>query len=424
MNRISFLLFFLLISQMQSAVSQNHEFSRLVEQKKFTELKKRLQRQGIDHDTKNMYQAILLNVFSKPALSNDIIGGILKNGKLLSDSIRFMLLQTQHDNYVKMFNYFRGYETKKYLLDNYSPFFKNENLDDEIQILNILKALKDEAPQYIADFHKKTLPISNNFIGVQTIPVKINSTTYSFIFDTGAGFSTISNSMATILKLKILDKESISIKGGVTGLSTKVKLGIADKIDIGDIVVNNVVFLVFPDSSLTINLKEGKFLLEPILGFPVIKELGSITVHTDKIEIDSYSTEVREPNMAVDFLKPILFLNYKGSDLPFTFDTGAGHSILTEVFYNNYKNIVEKEGVANIRKFSGAGGTKDFKVFELPIIHFRIFEDTITLKHIDVSIEKISTANDVYYGNLGQDLIKQYRSMTMNFQGSWIKFNK
>lgn len=425
MKIITFLLLGVLVLKIQPAASQNTELTRLVEQRKYTELQRRLANEKINKNTKKIYQSILLNVFGQAGKSNEMIEKVLKKNRPLADSIRFLLLQTQHDNFVKLFNYVKAYETKQFLLDRYSSFYKNETIKDEINVLSILKALKDEAPQTISGIKEQIVPITKNLIGLQTIPVSVDNSTYSFIFDTGAGFSTITDSMASVLKLKILDKELISIKGGVTGLGTNVKLGIAEAIRIGNIEVKNAVFLVFPDSSLTIDLKEEKFKLEPILGFPVIKELGSITVYTDKLQIsDAGNNKSSQPNMAIVFLKPIIFLNYNGEDLPFTFDTGAGHSVLTEVFYNRFKNMVEQSGTAKTQVYGGAGGTKNFKVFALPSIQFMNFGDTITIRNIDVSTEKIATGNNVYYGNLGQDLIKQYPSMTINFRESWIKFNK
>lgn len=323
MKLISFLILCVLVLKIQFAASQNIELTNLVEQRRYTELQKRLTNEKINKNAKRIYQSVLLNVFSQADKSNGMIEKVLKRNRSLIDSIRYLLLQTQHDNFVKLFNYAKAYETKQFLLDRYSSFYESETMKDEINILNILKALKDEAPQTISGI-KEQLPITKNLIGLQTIPVSVDNLTYSFIFDTGAGFSTITDSMAKVLKLKIHDKESISIKGGITGLGTNVRLGIAEKINMGNIEVKNVVFLVFPDSSLTIELKEGKFKLEPILGFPVIKELGSITVHTDKLQISNAgNNKSSQPNMAIVFLKPIIFLNYNGEDLPFTFDTGA-----------------------------------------------------------------------------------------------------
>ena len=85
--------------------------------------------------------------------------------------------------------------------------------------------------------------------------------------------------------------------------------------------------------------------------------------------------------------------------------------------------MVDRLGKDTVERYGGAGGMKDFKVKVLPLLEFKNLNDIIRMENISVSTEAIHTGDDVYYGNIGQDLIKQYPSMTIDFNQSWIRFN-
>jgi hypothetical protein len=420
------LLILALLSVSYSAQAQRPDLDKLIEEKRFTELRDKIRTGGIAESHFDLYQCVVLNVFGRAAESNKVIDRILTSGGKLSDSAMNRVLETQHSNYVKLFNYKKAYETKKYLMDKYLSFTKEEDRFDEQQSMNIWQSIQDVAPQQVIQSDRVEIPITiDPILKLQRIPLKKNGTEYSFIFDTGAGISTTTDSMAEVLGLKIYDKVPVVIKGGLTGMGTNVRLGIADKIMIGAIEVRNVLFLVFPDKALTFEGgPNGTLKLDAILGFPVIKELGTLTLYSNKMVISKDDAKDRyRSNMAIEYLKPIIYFNYEGEDLPFTFDSGADQTVLTEVFYNKYKLMVDAEGKKKKESYGGAGGIKEFNVLVLPSLKFTSLGENIILKQVSVSTDAIHTGDDVYYGNLGQDLIKQYKSMTINFHDSWIKFN-
>ena len=64
-------------------------------------------------------------------------------------------------------------------------------------------------------------------------------------------------------------------------------------------------------------------------------------------------------------------MNFQGEALPFTFDSGTGTSLLTEVFYETYKDWVDRNGQAKDEQSGGAGGIKTMRVVLLPTINFQ-----------------------------------------------------
>src|SRR5438270_12536001 len=101
------------------------------------------------------------------------------------------------------------------------------------------------------------------------IPVRNEAGAFSGVFDTRANISTITQTCAKKLGLRLLSV-SYNEGSGATGIQFKTGLGVADSLYIGDLLVRNVVFQVMPDSILYI--APVKFQLNMIIGFPVIAQ--------------------------------------------------------------------------------------------------------------------------------------------------------
>ncbi len=87
---------------------------------------------------------------------------------------------------------------------------------------------------------------------------------------------------------------------------------------------------------------------------------------------------------------------------------------------NNQKEIDEFYKPEKV-SFSGAAGNKEFDGYSITL-DITILDKKITLKDIKVLTEEIKDSKTIY-GNIGQDLIKQFNKMTMNFERMFIKFD-
>jgi hypothetical protein len=72
-------------------------------------------------------------------------------------------------------------------------------------------------------------------------------------------------------------------------------------------------------------------------------------------------------------------------------------------------------------KFAGAGGNVEMDGF-LINLDLKIFDKKITLKEVQLLKTKVKK-DEIVYGNIGQDLIKQFNKMTLNFDQMFIKFD-
>jgi hypothetical protein len=68
----------------------------------------------------------------------------------------------------------------------------------------------------------------------------------------------------------------------------------------------------------------------------------------------------------------------------------------------------------------GAGGNVEYEGFVIQHT-FHIGDKPIALKKINLLKSKIK--NETVYGNIGQDIIRQFSKMTLNFKDMFIHFN-
>ncbi len=372
-------------------------------------------------EARTIYGAVLLNAFGDADSSSKLLRQVEKPSSIEDDTLRHFYFSTLYDNEVKLFHYKNAATSGAYLLKHFSSFYTPAELSDEKQALVIWNAFKNISPQAISQPDTTFIPLKKDIAGLWNLPVSVCDSTYDFVYDSGAGISTITESFANLLGVTIIDKVTVPIKGGVTGIETLSRLGIATQLKIKDMLIENCVFLVFPDSALS--FANGAYKIRGIIGFPVIKEMGTLHFTVNQLlAIKNDRQSEAHKNMIIDQLKPIVYLQYKSDLLPFTFDSGAVTSIFSDVFYKRYKEELDNTGKPIAQTVTGTSGSATLAILQIPQLELLCLDQKIVLKDVDVSKERISTNADVYYGNLGQDMIKQFKKLVINFKECHIHF--
>jgi hypothetical protein len=133
-------------------------------------------------------------------------------------------------------------------------------------------------------------------------------------------------------------------------------LGIADELRLPSITVYHAAFLIFPDSALTFG--GGAYAIHGIIGCPIIKELPQFILTEQQLLVPRRAKEPsKTPNLYLDMLKPVFYLTYQGEELPFTFDSGAQETLLSEVFYRRYRTSAMAGAIQGKQEVGGVGGT-------------------------------------------------------------------
>ncbi|MDQ8015015.1 MAG: retropepsin-like aspartic protease [Flavobacterium nitrogenifigens] len=362
------------------------------------------------------YKGLYANVCNKPKLSNQYLDS-LKNSELINS---YEFAKLKDDNYIKLFSYNSAYMASKVLTMKFQQRFTQEELLDEINTQQIWKTLRSTRPQSIDKFTKITVAAVKDKAGLITTEVKAKDTLAYFVFDTGAGISCITESTAKKMGVKILPDNNISVES-FTGQKNKVRIGVASEINLGELKIHNAVFLVYPDKAFT--FADGAYVINGIIGFPIIKELGTITFEKDKLTFSKeLESGTNEKNLFVDELRAIVMLKYKDKTLPFNFDSGAKVSLFNKAFYETFKTDLDRIGTLETTKSSSAGAevvsTEILVLKDQPIL---LGNKTIQLPKMEIAPKDYGVYGEVNYGNIGQDVLGQFEKVVISFDGNYLK---
>lgn len=362
------------------------------------------------------YKGLYANVCNKPKLSNQYLDS-LKNNELINT---YEFAKLKDDNYIKLFSYNSAYMASKVLTMKFQQRFTKEELQDEINTQQIWKTLRGTRPQSIDKFTKITVAAVKDKAGLITTEVKAKDTVSHFVFDTGAGISCITESIAKKMGVKILPDNNISVES-FTGQKNKVRIGVASEINLGELKIHNAVFLVYPDKAFT--FADGAYVINGIIGFPIIKELGTITFEKDKLTFSKESESgANEKNLFVDELRAIVMLKYKSKTLPFNFDSGAKVSLFNKAFYETFKTDLDSIGTLETTKSSSAGAeVVSTEVLVLKDQPISLGNKTIQLPKMEIAPKDYGVYGEVNYGNIGQDVLGQFEKVVISFDGNYLK---
>jgi hypothetical protein len=219
--------------------------------------------------------------------------------------------------------------------------------------------------------------------------------------------------------LKIFE-QSVDI-GSSTQKEIQSKLAVADSLCVGDILFENVLFIVMPDDQLT--FPQINYVIKGIIGFPVIHQLGEMHLKKDgNIFIPKTASKKTEENMFFEGLNPVVKVASEIDTLLFTFDTGAGYTELSFKYFNDHKTDVEKKGEMQTNERGGAGGKVAVKEYILSNFPLQIGKNKTSLDKIPVTLEEYGF-NKYFDGNLGQDVFLKFNTLIINFENMYIDFN-
>jgi hypothetical protein len=391
---------------------------KLYKDKQFIQLEKT--NTAKHHSLYSFYKAVYTNVCNQPDQSNLYLDSFMQGKKEPPLLVGLDYWKLRNDNYVKLFDYKNAYTTQQVLMTKYKSKYSAGEYKAELYTSEIWRVLINEKRQTTIRSGSTTLPTTHDLAGLINIHVQSSDIDTSFVFDTGAGMSSITESLAKKMKFRILPGNEINV-AGFSNIFNVVQIAVADELRIGDIVIHNEPFLVFKDEALT--FAGGAYKINGIIGFPVAKELGSITITPGALQINDLLLEdaTTEKNLFIELLHPVLFLKYKKKLLPFNFDTGAGSSQLSKKFFTAYRNEVTKSGQYKTNQNASAGGTRKYKAFMADNVHFMLNEQEIIFPVIEIDIEHNHVSSEGLYGNIGQDLLKKYQKVTINFKNNYLK---
>jgi len=363
------------------------------------------------------YKATCDDAFNDCLSSNQCIETLLTGYKeQLHDSIVSDLLAIKIRNHIRMFQYRETAAACHLLLEQYGSTLDSAKTADYKNAQQMYEKLSLVKPTHI---HKQEeveiASYRNPFINLLMIPVKSGGVSDHFMFDTGADMSVVTMSYAEKMGMTIYETD-IHVKSS-TSHSVQAKIAVADSLYMGDILFENVVFLVMPLFSIpAIDLY-----IRGIIGANEMRRLDEIHIRKDgSIVIPKISQEKQLHNMCLgglEGLSPIVQLQSSNDTLMLAFDTGANVTSLSKRYYDRHKETVEQNGAFGNASSIGVGGSEDKGIYTLKDFPYAIGTKSNVLPAIDVEL-----LGEDFDGTIGQDMIMPFDKMILNFQYMYIDF--
>lgn len=357
-------------------------------------------------------------LFNNPQLSNHYAETFLNSKSFLrSDSLNADMLMIHFQNDIRLFHYKAADSICNILLLHYHEVIAPSVLAGIRNTGQITAGLVNVAPQTVERKGDLDITYKRDLVNLIRIPVTMNNETTDFIFDTGANFSTISESCAKKMGVRTLNANFSVTTSSRSALESK--LGVADELRIGDVIFRNVVFIILPDKSL--KFAGGIYKIKGIIGLPVIAQLKHVEItkdlHLKSMENNQANHEV---NLGMEGNTPFVAVTFFGTSHVYIFDTGAAASALGNRFYETYKDslVNAEEGTAHI---GGAGGVEKVKTRKVKNVRYAFDGVNGTLKSLTVQLSGITDALGNYKGIVGQDIFMQWNVMTMDFGKMYVE---
>lgn len=392
----------------------NKQFFKFISQFKETE-------NSLSKHEKNICNVFYYSLKNKPAESEKYFTSELIADNNVHDSVKKDLYSVSVLNNVWLGNYKKSEEDSKILLQNYSTYIKAKDKEDYENSLIIWKALAGLGKQEAVKTSETSINMKKDIAGLYNIPIKYKNYSIDFVFDTGANFSTITESYAAKLDL-VLTEGKIKV-GTITEKKVDASIAYSKSFFMGNMEIKNTVFLVVPDSILS--FAGGAYKINGILGFPVMEALGEVSLSRDgNFTVPMQAHESNLNNLVLDSFNPVVEVDYKNNQMAFTFDTGAKTTLLYSPFLNDYEKEITSQYKLEDIKFSGAGGETKVPGYILNNIELAVGKNKTNITKLDLLSIPVRDKEEFFYGNLGQDFISQFDKMTLNFKYMSIEFTK
>ncbi|MCP4123011.1 MAG: hypothetical protein GY751_14765 [Bacteroidetes bacterium] len=366
------------------------------------------------------YTAMVSAVFNEAEVSNAAINALLSRTDIgLSDSLLNKVYRQKLLNHINLYEYGEAAQTSALIQEQFADINDSLQMENFKNEMKIWSALKDVPKQQVVKSEDVMFPMYRDKVGLLNVDVTMQDSTINFLFDTGANFSVIIESLAAKLGLSIIEADFYVT--AATGMKVKSKVAVAEELQLGDVTVRNAVFLIVKDEDLS--FPQIEYYINGAIGFPIIEALEEIRINANnEILVPQIPEDYGLDNFALNGLMPIVAVNYNGDLLRFHFDTGATTTSLYPKFFHEYKEEIEANFEIDTFSAGSGGGHVDFPGYIIDSMQLGIGQSETTITDVRLHIEDIGGDESNFHGNFGQDYIKQFDEMIISFKHASVLF--
>jgi predicted aspartyl protease len=246
------------------------------------------------------------------------------------------------------------------------------------------------------------------------VPVLINGRRATYLLDTGAWMSVMTEAEARRLGLTI--REGTGVLGESSGKGVKIRTAVARTLSLGPMSFHDVSFAVLPDVEPWKSMPTGQ---GGIIGVPIQLPLGCIRW----MKGGRWEIGCREGSSRSDAANMVFFGNHlllastvANRQSFMTLDTGAATTDLNTNFARDFAQEIRDVGTKGTTSVSGLGGTAIIDSITLPKLDFLIGGKSVTLRAANVTMQENSALGGrCCIGNIGLDLLVQTGALTIDF---------
>jgi predicted aspartyl protease len=277
------------------------------------------------------------------------------------------------------------------------------------QSLTFARVIQNEERMRRAGPQQGQVALEYDMASLPRAHVAINGHEQVAVLDTGANFSTVTESTARRLRLRMLPGEiSVGASGNddVAG-----RIGIAELVQVDRTQFRNVVFIVLPDSALS--FMDGRYAIPAIIGFPVLSLLGRVEFSGDQLRFSQSTASgwSESSNLLLRDFDPIVRVDGNGHPLRMFLDSGAGRTNLTPLATRDYATLLEGAGSRDVR-VGGAGGSRTYEdAATIPRLSIQVAAQTVNLEDVHV----VGDLDDGHHGTIGQDVLRAGGGYVIDF---------
>lgn len=405
---ICFVLSFL-VWALPAAPDDAGQLYSLLDQHQYLELERRLPNARLTNSDAAFFRGVLANRKHRIQESIRLLEPLAQALSSEPQSQQEMkTLQTLGDDYCKIFDYAKAEEAFSKALLRYVDSLSQRERQNISERLEEMQIVRGAPPQTVEQNGAFSVTTNRNALGLLEIPVEANGHGESWVLDTGAGTSVVTETTARRIGVQVL--EGTAHTRDISGLPVSYHIGILAQLKIGTAVLRNVELPITSDANLNI----GHYQIQGIIGFPVQAALERITITPDLIGFNTDAKSDFGSEMFLQEQMPIVSAQTEGATRLFSLDTGAGGTILSMRFY---RVVASKLAASKERKMgiSGAGGTHFVRGYDMKNVQLRIGGQQVALPRASILAEPTDSGLDDFFGNIGQDILGSFKSYTIDF---------
>jgi predicted aspartyl protease len=274
-------------------------------------------------------------------------------------------------------------------------------------LLTAAEALKDTPPMTMTGADKGMLQLRMETDGIPRAKVSINGSDEEAVFDTGATFSAIGQSVAKKAGVRQLGASLRISPGG--GPEASAGIGVADELVIAETTFRNVVVLILPDDDMDIFGSTAK--VGAIVGLPVFLKMGKISMLPAEggglafVFAPSSGQPGETSNMRLHKLNLVVSGTLKRpapAAVNFLLDTGANGAFFNSRFADTFPELVADAPKVSTKTAVIGEASLSRQARQLGELRFEIGGKSLVVTGANVYDDN----RPAYHGVLGQALLR------------------